>query len=221
MKLLAILLLTALHISRAFPQDGAGMLQTVDSTIGASEPSDSLRLALLDLEVRKAKHELDRSDLWTRILPRITLSASFGLKNALFYDPESISPNIWPTDAVRLSLSLSLNDVLDFSRESISEIALSAALLRYDLECTRNKAKKLETARLLNQLQRDSAYLAQLLSLKERVVKFNEQRFSQGTISFDALTSAQLDLLARQHELEALLARIHILQHSLSNGGTK
>lgn len=217
MKLLALLLLAVFHSMACYAQDGTAMRVVADDY----READSLQLALLDLEVQKARIELDRSGIWQRCLPRITLSASIGLKNAFFYDQETVLQNIWPTDAVRLSVSLSVNDIFDVSKAPIAEIMLSSAVRRYDLECARIKSKHRETVCQLNQLRQDSAYLAQLIALKERVAQFNESRFSQGTITFEALTSSRLELHARTHEFEELLAAIQKIEHALSHGGTK
>ena len=57
---------------------------------------DSLDLHLLELEIKKARLNATQSDLWHRLIPRISLSASLGVKDIFFIDPNTSLPYVLP-----------------------------------------------------------------------------------------------------------------------------
>src|SRR5258708_7421271 len=78
-----------------------------------AESDDSLQLRLLDIESKKLRYESERSDVWHRLIPSVTLTASAGWKDLIMLDPASPVPAFIPKDAYRITVGLSLSGILD------------------------------------------------------------------------------------------------------------
>ena len=160
-----------------------------------AEHPDSLQLRLLEIEIAKAQIQVSQTNLWHRLIPQFHFSGSLALKDIFFVDPSSFIPYIVPRDAYRLTATVSVTDILDGSKHSRAELDLEK--LRVEFE-----RLKQQQARQRSNLRRRRAELNDLftmlreeLKMKEDVVKFNDLRFQQGNIDYDALVRSRLDVL--------------------------
>lgn len=186
-------------------------LFNVDSTQALNPILDSLDIRLLQIEIAKAEVRVSETSIWTRIIPQVHISASFGMHDIMFVDPSTFTPYILPRDAYRLSVSLSLNDV--FSSSKHIQALLELEQLR--AEESRRKVNQLQSRKSLERqllALHDQAQLQEKeLSFIEELLHFNELRFKQGKIEFDVLTHSKLELISgtksmmQLHQHEALI----------------
>ena len=180
-------------------------------TLAQNQILDSLDLALLQIEIAQAEETVDATSFWRRIIPQIHFSASFGLHDMMFVDPTTYTPYILPRDAYRLTINLSLNEALSSPRHT--QAILDLERLRTELAQRtiqkRHARKSLEEQ--LTALQVQAALLEKEMSFIQELLHFNELRFQQGKIEFDALTRTKLELsaatrtLLQIHHEEALI----------------
>lgn len=169
--------------------------------------SDSLELQMLQLDIEVAQEEVNATSLWWRILPQVRVSASCGMGNLLFVDFSSTTPFVVPKDDYRLTVSLSLNSILDFARHSQS-------IARRDRLQTEYQRRRLAVARdreslhlQLNALAEESQSLTAELSVLRELVRFNELRFEQGKIEYDVLARSKVEVITLQRNLNRLNAQ--------------
>ena len=181
-------------------------------------PIDSLQLRLLVLEIRKAELQVTQTNLWHRLLPHINASASFGIKDILFIDPSYSVLSVLPKDAYRLTLSLSISEILDFSKHSNAELELEKLQAQYQ-RTMQQQARSQTALRLqLSELDELLIMMNQEFGMKEDLVKFNELRFKQGRIEYNALVSARLSLLNVKRTIYHLNQQINEIRFKLRNG---
>jgi hypothetical protein len=163
---------------------------------------DTLELHLLEIEIKRQEEKMMETSFWRRIIPRIHFSASFGMRDLMSIDPASFTPYILPRDAYRLTITLSLNDVL--VSPSHTQVVLELERLRGMLSVRRMQFDR--AGRILE--QQLAASQGQLKSLEEELVivqellHFNELRFQQGRIEFDVLARTKLELLGVQRYIQ-------------------
>jgi hypothetical protein len=192
-------------------------LQTdADDTLAPNLQLDTLEIELLQIEISKAEETVNATSFWRRILPQIHLSASYGMHDLMFIDPTSYTPYILPRDAYRMTISLSLNDVLTSTRHT--QAILDLHKLRMELSLRRiqqiNSRKSLEEQLLA--LQDQSASLEKEISFIRELLHFNELRFQQGKIEFDALTRSKLELSAAMRSLLSIRHQETLIRLKLS-----
>jgi outer membrane protein TolC len=160
---------------------------------GPGRGRDSAEIRLAEIRVAEAAVALEESSWWRRCLPRVNLSASFGMSEVLFPDPGV--PSILPRDTYRLTLALPIHELLDFSRERQARLKLEESRLRL-AELRMSHAVEKSSAD-----RRSAAALAELILLREeeelvrRLVRYYEVQFEQGEVRFDTLLRARLQLL--------------------------
>lgn len=163
---------------------------------------DSLELRLLELEIKRQEENVAETSFWRRLIPRIHFSASFGMHDLMFIDPASFTPYILPRDAYRLTVSLSLNDVLISSAHT--QAILELEKLRETLSIRRIQHAR-ERRLFQQQLTASRIELESLekeLGIVQGLLRFNQLRFEQGKIEFDALASTKLELLSLQRSIQ-------------------
>ena len=170
---------------------------------------DSVEREILKLEIARADLEVSSSDLWHRLIPRISVSASVGAGDLIFMDPSAPSSYGIPKDSYRLNLSLSLSDVLDFSKHSRARLELDMATARLRRLDADQQAAREMLAKQTESLKSDLALLHEELTLIQRLVRFNELLFEQGKIQFDGLTRSRLQLLSVRKNILQLQWRLH------------
>ena len=176
-----------IRISRLFDVDNA---QALNPTL------DSLDIRLLQIEIAKAEVRVTETSFWPRIIPQVHISASFGMHDIVFVEPTTFTTYILPRDAYRLTISLSLNDVFSSSRHT--QAVLELEQLR--TEESRLTTKQLQSRKSLEQqllaLRDQADLLEKELSFIKELLRFDELRFQQGKIEFDALIRSKLELSA-------------------------
>ena len=168
----------------------------VDSAQAFNPTLDSLDIRLLQIEIAKAEVRVTETSFWPRIIPQVHISASFGMHDIVFVEPTTFTPYILPRDAYRLTISLSLNDVFSSSRHT--QAVLELEQLR--TEESRLTTKQLQSRKSLEQqllaLRDQADLLEKELSFIKELLRFDELRFQQGKIEFDALIRSKLELSA-------------------------
>jgi len=176
-----------IRISRLFDVDSAQAFNPI---------LDSLDIRLLQIEIAKAEVRVTETSFWPRIIPQVHISASFGMHDIVFVEPTTFTTYILPRDAYRLTISLSLNDVFSSSRHT--QAVLELEQLR--TEESRLTTKQLQSRKSLEQqllaLRDQADLLEKELSFIKELLRFDELRFQQGKIEFDALIRSKLELSA-------------------------
>jgi outer membrane protein TolC len=173
---------------------------------GVGARKDSVEREILKLEIALAKLEVSSSDLWHRLIPRVSLSASLGIRDLIFIDPSGPSPYVIPKDSYRLNFSLSLSDVLDFPKHTRAQLELDMAKARLR-KFNADRAAALETERRRHESAHgELALFHEELALIERLVRYNELLFEDGKIQFDALARSRLQLIGVRKSMLQLQA---------------
>ncbi len=160
---------------------------------------DSTRVKALQHEIEPAEAKVEATSLWKRALPSIHLSASFGMKDALVYDPAASM--LYPRDSYRLTISFPLHEL--FRSEQHQEAAMRLRRLRDELdmaqkELARTRRENLERAAAAN---RELTVIIAELHLLREIVRYNELLFQQGKVPFDVLARAKLQVLQTERQI--------------------
>jgi outer membrane protein TolC len=165
---------------------------------------DSLELHKLEIDIQKTEEQAAQTNFFHRLIPQISISASYGIGNLLFIDPSSSAAYIIPKDAYRLSLSLSLSELLFSSKHSEALLQLTRLTTEYQhmkyLQEATQIALRLELLDIGDKLQS----LEKQLSMIQDLIHFNELRFEQGKIEYDALIRTKLEMLSLQSNINDL-----------------
>jgi outer membrane protein TolC len=190
----------------------------IDNSQAFNPIIDSLDIRLLQIQIAKAEIRANETSFWKRLIPQIHISASFGMHDILFVDPTTFTPYILPRDAYRLSVSVSLNDV--FSSSKHTQAVLELEQLR--TEESRLMTKHLQSRRDLEQqlldLQDLATWLEKELSFIQQLLHFNELRFQQGKIEFDALIHSKLELISATKSIMQLRQQEALIRQKLVLG---
>jgi outer membrane protein TolC len=166
---------------------------------GTLTAQDSARVSVLEHEIELARIRLEATSLWRRIIPSIHLSASFGMNNALVYDPSSTL--LLPRDSYRLTISFPLHELFRTEQHDEAEVRLR----RLDDELrTARKECAIAQERTRDQADRAANELRVLnaeLHLLREIVRYNEVLFSEGKVRFDVLTRARLQVLQAERQI--------------------
>lgn len=172
-----------------------------------SGADDSLQLRLLEIDSIKLRYESDRSDVWHRLIPSVTLTASAGWKDLIMLDPASPVPAFVPRDAYRITAGLSLSGILDDAKHKESEFALMRLRALRDRLLDRiHRSSSLIRAQL-EQIGHERDAILRERAILEKVDRFNELRFRDGDIKYDALAKAKLQLIELEKRLQLLDSR--------------
>ncbi len=168
-------------------------------TAGPASAQDSLRVMILSHEIEAAEVRVEATSFWHRAMPSIHLSASFGMKDALVYDPATSMP--YPRDSYRLTISFPLHEL--FRSEQHQEAAIRLRRLRdeknmAEKELGAARQEKLERA---VRAQREVMVLTAELHLLREIVRFHEALFQQGKVPFDILARARLQVLQTERQI--------------------
>ena len=159
---------------------------------------DSLEIHKLEIDIQKADEQATQTNIFHRLIPNISISASYGIGNLLFIDPSSYTTYVLPKDAYRLSLNLSISELFFSSKHSDAILQLSRLQTEYQhmkyLQEATQIALRLELLDIGEKLQS----LEKQLSMIEDLIHFNELRFEQGKIEYDALLRTKIELLSLQ-----------------------
>jgi hypothetical protein len=165
---------------------------------------DSLELAMLDIDIQKAKERVRETSFWKRIIPQVHISGSFGVRDVVFIDPTTFTPYILPHDAYRLTISLSLNEAFNFSKHSLAEFELARLSTERAHRLQRQAQLRNSFEHQLIALQEQLAILQEEMSIVQELLRFNQMRFEQGKIEFDSLMRTKLELLNTQKAIQRI-----------------
>ena len=215
------------HQTHAQSDSILGTLETPDNpisieqtySVSTTEGIDSLQLHLQELRIEEAQLQLKQTDFWHRLLPQVHLSASIGMRDILFIDPSYNILSVLPKDAYRITFTLSLSDLFDFSKHQVAELKLMG--LRADFERLRQQqqASQKKLQRELSGLESLNVLTSDELRMKEGVLKFDDLRFQQGKIQYDALIRSKLDVLNMKKTIYHLNQQINEIRFKLHDGG--
>ncbi len=165
---------------------------------------DSLQLQQIEIDIQKAEEQVSQTNFFHRLIPNMSISASYGIGNLLFIDPSSNATYVMPKDAYRLSLNLSLSELFFSSKHSDAILQLSRLQTEYQhmkyLQEANLMAQRLE----LQSIDEKLKLLETKTPVIQDLIRFNEMRFEQGKIEYDALVRTKLELLTLQSDINAL-----------------
>jgi outer membrane protein TolC len=167
---------------------------------------DSLELHVLALTIEEAQAAAAQTDFWHRLIPRVSLSATFGIREMIFVDPTSTLPYLLPRDAYRLTFTLSISDLLDGSRHARDELQVMQLQTRYAKLLERQQAARELLQAKLHALEEERHLLDEQIRMSQDVIRFREFLFDQGKIHYDVLIRSKMDLLNAQKSLIRLQA---------------
>lgn len=175
------------------------VVATAGFFVGAANAQGSLRVRALTHEIEAAEVRVEATSLWKRALPSIHLSASFGMKDALVYDPATSM--LYPRDSYRLTINFPLHEL--FRSDQHQEAAIRLRRLRdekamAEKELAAARQEKLERAA---RAQREIMVLTAELHLLREIVRFHEALFQQGKVPFDVLARAKLQVLQTERQI--------------------
>ena len=165
---------------------------------------DSLEIHKLEIDIQKADEQATQTNIFHRLIPNINISASYGIGNLLFIDPSSYTTYVLPKDAYRLSFNLSISELFFSSKHSDAILQLSRLQTEYQhmkyLQQATQIALRLELRDIGEKLQS----LEKQLSMIQDLIHFNEMRFEQGKIEYDALVRTKIEMLSLQTSINNL-----------------
>ena len=159
---------------------------------------DNLQLQQIEIDIQKAEEQVSQTNFFHRLIPNMSISASYGIGNLLFIDPSSTATYVMPKDAYRLSLNLSLSELFFSSKHSDAVLQLSRLQTEYQHMKYLQEATQIALRLELQDIGEKLKSLEKQLSMIEDLIHFNELRFEQGKIEYDALLRTKIELLSLQ-----------------------
>ena len=157
--------------------------------------SDSLSLNLLETEIQKAEIAVQQTDLLHRMMPQMHLSASYGIRDIVFYDPSANSPYFIPRDAYRLTLSLSITDLLDGSKHDLALNQRERLRIEYQLGLRKIAESRSARTRKAGLLDAERELLEEELRILEKIEEYTQMLFEKGKVEYDALARCRLQII--------------------------
>ena len=165
---------------------------------------DSLEIHKLEIDIQKADEQATQTNIFHRLIPNISISASYGIGNLLFIDPSSYTTYVLPKDAYRLSLNLSISELFFSSKHSDAILQLSRLQTEYQHMKYLQEATQIALRLELQDIGEKLKSLEKQLSMIQDLIHFNELRFEQGKIEYDALLRTKIELLSLQTNINNL-----------------
>jgi hypothetical protein len=178
----------------------------------AGREEDSLQLKLLELESRRLRRQSDRSTLWHRLIPSVRFSASFGWKDLIVLDPATLAESIFPKDAYRITIGISLDAILDDSKNAEAELMLNKVGIETRRILLRRRTSRMNLLALLEKVRVELESVCEEAGVVEDEVRFNEIRFRQGKIDYDGLLKSRMRLLELNSRLHLLMLEAGTLE---------
>lgn len=180
-----------------------------DVSFSSSPGLDSLYRHLALLEIAKARSLVESSGFWHRLIPRVSLGGSLGIRDLAFQDAGGAL--IIPKDSYRLTFELSLSALLDGSDRTRAELHLAETETRFSLLIRRQSLALLALERKRKELSEELTALREELSVRGSAVAYQELLFAQGRADFHALAGAKIELIRLRHTVAALEMKVHDL----------
>lgn len=213
-RILALLVATCggiLSAQTVLPNVGEGgtvslrnSTRVVDDTIAQNSLIDSLNLHLLEIDIKQQEQKVSETGFWRRIIPRVNFAASFGAHDLVFIDPASFTPYILPRDAYRLTVSLPLNDVLMSPGHTQATLELEKLRVMLSLRTMQYARARKTLEQQLTAIQDDLESLEKEGAIIQDLSRFDQLRFEQGKIEYDALARTRMEVLAIQRSIHRL-----------------
>ena len=165
---------------------------------------DSLEIHKLEIDIQKADEQATQTNIFHRLIPNISISASYGIGNLLFIDPSSYTTYVLPKDAYRLSFNLSISELFFSSKHSDAILQLSRLQTEYQHMKYLQEATQIALRLELQDIGEKLKSLEKQLSMIQDLIHFNELRFEQGKIEYDALLRTKIELLSLQTNINNL-----------------
>ncbi len=169
---------------------------------------DSLQVQLSGLEIEKAEVLVRKTNFRHRLIPRITFSATLGMSDVVFLDPEGAAPYIFPKDAYRLTMSFSLSEIMNTSDHEIAMIEKERRSAEHQALLLRQKIEREKLIRRACALREKFSLAEEESRLQERILSYNRLLFERGEIKFDTLARSELQCLSARQRLIRLKAEL-------------
>ena len=167
-----------------------------DSSTGAppawGRAMEQFEIHKAELEYRKADLSFRSTDFWHRLLPRITMTASYGIRGITFLDASAGEAVLLPTDMYRLTLSLSLSDLIISTEHERARMMKDQARIDLSVIKTKQLMDRQLTEAQAARLRAELVLIEEELRLTERIHRYYALLFQQGKTSFDVLVRAEL-----------------------------
>jgi outer membrane protein TolC len=165
---------------------------------------DSLAVALADVELRKALVEVARTSFLNRAIPKISIGATLGTRDLIFSETGAF---VLPTDSYRLTVSMSISDLLDNSAHERALLGAEEARLKEQDALERMRVNGEERSRKREDLE--STLRLQLLEERRllRIVQYHELLYSQGKTDMLPLERSRIEY-ARARSARQRTARL-------------
>ena len=193
---------TLLH-AQSFPTDSSALERPDWGHI-----QDSLDIRQAELRLFGADLLVEHTDVWHRLLPRITLAASYGIRGVTFIDAADPVFVAMPTDQYRLTLSLSVSDLLSSYEHERAQIMREQAHLALSLAQTKEFMDGQILAERAKRLRAELSLLEEELLLTERILRYHALLFEQGKTSFDVYMRAELQVLEVRQKVQRLRSEL-------------
>ena len=200
------------------------------------------------LRVEHARLDLARSELravtgWRRYRPAADFFMSMSTRGLAFpsissqgYDPQYAAIARWPGDTWGVTLSWSIDQVLDRRPVDRARNAVTAAEARIDVyQARREQQQARERERVIahaereadererdaqaqrradlaaQQLRIEAGYLAQRVEAQQELTRLAQMKYEQGDLDYEGLARQRLALLSAQHAQATNAARLATL----------
>jgi outer membrane protein TolC len=200
---LSVILLSSLTWNALFGQP-VPVFPPETGTVPIYRIIDSLELRKLEIDIQKADEQATQTNIFHRLIPTISISASYGIGNLLFIDPSSYTTYVLPKDAYRLSFNLSISELFFSSKHSDAILQLSRLQTEYQHMKYLQEATQIALRLELQDIGEKLKSLEKQLSMIEDLIHFNELRFEQGKIEYDALVRTKIEMLSLQTSINNL-----------------
>jgi len=195
---LAVLFIVLSCVANALSQDQPGTITPVPPSL------DSLQSYLLGLEVGKADAVAQRTDFWHRLVPKITFSASLGVSDIAFLHSFESPGYIIPKDAYRLTISLSLSEIISTADHEIALLERERRVAEQSALLLRRQNERERRTRRTAALREELSLLEEELRILQRIAAFNLILFEEGKIKFDSYVRSQLQIIAARQRIVRL-----------------
>jgi hypothetical protein len=178
---------------------------------------DSLALLQKSLEIKKAEETADQSNVLHRLMPSISISASYGIGNLVFIDPSTTAVYNIPKDSYRLSLSLSLSDIFKSYQHEQALLQVQVLQTEYQHMKYLQQGSQLAVHLELMDVEYKLHTLQKQETMMEDLQHFNELRFEQGKIEYDVLLHSKIEMMNIQsaiHNLKIHQTELQIKSHA-------
>jgi outer membrane protein TolC len=182
--------------------ENAAAQKTSGSHDAIQEAFDSLSLARLELNIRRAEARVTRTSVWHRLLPHVSFAVAISAGHEVFLnDPLSLPSPPGLRASYRLSLQLPLSALWESEEQDAACTDLKSLHLERDQFLLSLASRRASDRRRDSALQAERRLLGEQLKVLEAILRFRQLRFDQGECSFESLVQAEMDVRSMQIRL--------------------